>query len=286
MLEFPPNLVFPMTEFPFVPLPWHAAARTLIDDARLGCETVFLVGAPGVGKSQLLLRYTQGHVDLERATLEQSASETGSATAPLEPVPAADMVFVLLGRANSAGTMFSAIMDNLKQQIPPRVKRKGTTVMLAHVAKWMAKNGVHALVLDEVQHASKEALFHAMLLSDKCEHDHGHLLSLVLLGTPDAHEVVSETGQVGQRVPIVMPVPLLEAEELTDVCNAFPPVARCLRSLTVRQREQLLSEIVLMSAGSIRRLEKMLKRAVRLAAHAGVLLTAAHVRAAIDIHAD
>ena len=74
-----------MSDFPFVFLPWHKAARALIDEARKGCESAFFVGAPGVGKSELLLRYTQGWVDRETQLTACGVSDLASATADTAP---------------------------------------------------------------------------------------------------------------------------------------------------------------------------------------------------------
>ncbi len=217
-----------MTTPSLFPLSWHLPARSLIQAARNGDESVFLVGPPGSGKSALLRYYADGHADREGDASESML------------LPAADIRMVLLGRARYPNAIFAAIMHSCRQQISPRLQRKGPSVVLSHVAEWLAKQDVRLLVLDEVQHASPEALFHAMLLIDACESEHRHRLGLVLLGTPEARRTVEETSQLGQRVPVLLAVPLLEAEEIHQLLQRHESSATLLRRLGVRKREHLL----------------------------------------------
>ncbi len=201
-------------------------------------------------------------------------------------LPAADIRMVLLGRARYPNAIFSAIMHSCRQQISPRLQRKGPSVVLSHVAEWLAKQDVRLLVLDEVQHASPESLFHAMLLIDACESEHRHRLGLVLLGTPEARRTVEETSQLGQRVPVLLAVPLLEAEEIHQLLQRHESSATLLRRLGVRKREHLLEDIVARSVGSIRRLERMRARAERLALEADEALSEEHWYIALELQAD
>lgn len=262
---------------PLVPLPWHAAAHHLVAAARAGDDALFLVGPPGTGKTEVVMQHVRATVDAQEArpTAARGGAEAGRA-----------MQYVLLGRVVAPAGLLTGILGAARQPVSARLRRKGTTYLLDHVADWLAKKDVGALVLDEVQHASSEALFHAMLLMDTCARTYAHRLGLVLIGTPNAAAVVRETGQMGQRVAIEFAVPLLTPEEIGAVCAARASYAAMERGTGKRRAEALMHDVVQGAAGSIRRLMDVLDRADRYAAGEGVRLAEHHVRLALDLQAE
>lgn len=274
---------------PLLPLSWHPAASALIEDSRAGTESLFLVGPAGVGKSALV----QHHAGLPSAA---AAATSVGASSPSLPEGGSgtgigvecdrSILYVLLGRSAEPSTLLGAILEATKQPLSARLRRKGATVILQYTANWLAKLGVGAVALDEVQHASPSALFHALLLADECAREHGHALGLILIGTPDAGPVVRQTGQLGQRLPVELSVPLLGPDEVVAVARAASDeVARLFKELGKRRAESLQRDLVAGVAGSVRRLDRIVRRAVRLAAMDGGRLTEEHVRAALDIQA-
>lgn len=252
----------------FLPLPWHVPVHQLLRSARAGEESLFLVGPPGTGKTQIVAQ----HVANEAPLLDDERQR--------------QVLYVLLGSLNAPAVLLTAILGAARQPVSARLRRKGPTFLLPHVADWLTKMNIGAVALDEVQHASPEALFHAMLLVDTCRRDFGHALGLVLMGTPNAEPIVRATGQVGQRVPLKFPVPLLGPEEIENVCRARPRIAKLLKEIGVRRAEALLREIVATAAGSIRRVQDVLDRAERLADSTGSRLTEQHLRIALDMQED
>ncbi|MCC6769780.1 MAG: ATP-binding protein [Gemmatimonadaceae bacterium] len=257
-----------MTTAALTALSWHTAVHHLLRSARAGEESLFLVGPPGTGKSEIVARHVAGDVDLT----EQEKSRV--------------VLDVLLGRAHAPAALLTAILGAARQPISARLRRKGTTYLLQHVADWLTKKNIGAVALDEVQHTSPDALFHAMLLVDTCQREYGHALGLVLIGTPNATTIVRETGQMGQRVPITFAVPLLGPDELVALCKARPRLAALLKEIGARRTEALLRLIVGKVAGSMRRLVQILSRAERLADLAGTRLTEAQVQVAVGMQED
>lgn len=267
-----------MTTSTLFPSSWRPAAEVLIDAARSGDDSVFFVGPAGTGKTAVVLHHA--------GLTDPSSDFDGRPTADGDASGDRIIQYVLLGKTIEPSSLFAAILERMNQPLSPRLRRKGATVILQHTANWLCKGNVGALALDEVQHASPEALFHCTLLADVCRQQHGHALGFILLGTPDAMAVVRTTGQVGQRVPIEFPVPLLSPDEVEVFCRTVhEPIARLLRNSGARRVEALLREVVGCAGGSIRRLDGVLKRAIRLAAADGASLADSHVRAAIDIQA-
>ncbi len=267
-----------MTSFEFTTLPWHPAAHHLIRGARAGDDSLFLVGPPGTGKTELLMHHVSGQADaVDRADDASPVDDSGVARS---------LLYVLLGRVNTPALLLSSILGAARQPVSARLRRKGTTYLLQHVADWMAKKNVGALALDEVQHASSDALFHAMLLIDACAQSFGHPLGLILVGTPNAAAIVRDTGQMGQRVPVEFAVPLLAPEEIVALCEARPAFAALRRAGGTRRWDALMHDVVTKAGGSIRRLTQMLLRAERLAAMAQARLTEQHVRLALDAQVD
>lgn len=267
-----------MTTSDFTQLPWHPAAHHLIRAARAGDDSLFLVGPPGAGKTELLMYYVSGQAEAGGRT---------TAASPEDGDPAArSLLYVLLGRVNTPTLLLTSVLSATRQPVSARLRRKGPTYLLQHVADWMTKKNVGALVLDEVQHASADALFHAMLLIDVCAKSYGHPFGLILVGTPNAASIVRETGQMGQRVPVEFAVPLLAPDEIIALCEARASFAALRRASGVRRWEALMHELVTKVGGSIRRLTQILRRAERLAGMAQSRLTEEHVRLALDAQAD
>ena len=146
----------------------------------------------------------------------------------------------------------------------------------------MATTGTTVLVLDEAQHATPDALSHLLLVRDACEADYRHAVAFVFVGTDPLIKVLHETGQRGQRVPVLVDVPLLNRDEVLQLVPHVAPQSHgCLKRAVRSTREAVECDLLDAVAGSIRRLVCIERRAVFLATASGGPMTLVHLKAAI-----
>ena len=241
-----------------VPLPWHVRFTPALVAALTGAESFALVGPPGSGKTVWL----RDAVDRRNAEAPDTA------------------VMRLVGRLQSPGQLLSHALDWLGATAGAKLQRRGPTALLPALAQRIATTGTTVLVLDEAQHATPDALSHLLLVRDTCQTDYEHAVAFVFIGTDPLIKVLHETGQRGQRVPVVVSVPLLTREEvLIAMPSVAPQVHACLKRLAAATRDTLECDLLDAVGGSLRRLEAIEKRAVFLTK--GSTLTVMHVKAAI-----
>lgn len=249
----------------FADLPWHTLARPSLHAALHGIESCCLTGSPGTGKSALVRAMVAEH--------ELAAPDT--------------VCSHILGRTSTANLMLSGVMRMLQSPPAQRTLRQGGDVLLQEAAKRVATTGMSALVIDEAENASTDALFHLMLVRELCASKFGHAVAFILIGTPPLPQLLAATGQLGQRVPVIIDVPLLDGP---DVLNALasigPRCSRMVERLGKQRRALLERDLIDVVKGSVRRLESIVLRAERYAAQMGVPMSEDILRAAMDQQAD
>jgi len=193
----------------------------------------------------------------------------------------------ILGRTSTANLMLSGVMRMLHSPPAQRTLRQGGDVLLQEAAKCVATAGMTALVIDEAENASTDALFHLMLVRDLCASKYGHAVAFVLIGTPPLPALLEATGQLGQRVPVILEVPLLDGPDVLTVPACISPsCGRVVERLGKQRRALLERDLVDVVRGSVRRLESIVLRADRYAAQLGVPMSEDILRAAMDQQAD
>jgi len=246
----------------FVPLSWHARVAPTLAAALSGAESCAIIGVPGTGKSDLLTD----------AVAQRNAAVPDSA------------VIKVVGRLHAPARLLECLLEWLGAPPGSRLSRRGATALFPEVAKRIAATGTTTFVLDEAHHASADAIVHALLVRDECWNEFQHQVAFVLCGTKELVDVLHATDQRGQRIPVVLSTPLLDAVEIESlVPSVAPEISACLRQAAKAPRESLMGELIDAVDGSIRRLDSINRRAVFLAA--GGAVTQAHVRAAIALQA-
>lgn len=246
------------------PLSWHPRLAPVIAAAMSGRESFALIGPPGTGKTFLL----------EDAVERQRAAVSGSA------------VFKVLGRLRTPGQLLTNVLEWLDAPPGPRLHRRGPTAMLPVAAERIATTGTTVVVLDEAQYATADAINHLLLVRDACLTDFSHQVAFVLLGPDALTTVLTETGQRGQRLAVVLESRLLPGDEmLALVPQLMPRCFACIKGLARTTREGVDADLVNATAGSVRRTHDIEERAKFLASANGGVMTLAHVRAAIAYQA-
>ena len=248
----------------FQPLPWHHRLVPVLAAAMSGQESFALIGPPGTGKSFLLAD----------AVERQRAAMPGS------------VVSEMLGRLRTPGQLLANVLEWLDAPPGPRLHRRGPTAMLPVAAQRIATTGTTVVVLDEAQHATADAINHLLLVRDACREKFDHQVAFVLIGPDALTNVLTETGQRGQRLPVVMEARLLTSDEIRALApQIMPRCFACLKGAARTTREGVEDDIINAAAGSMRRLHDIEERAKFLASANGGTMTVAHVRAAIAYQA-
>lgn len=246
------------------PLSWHHRLAPVLAAAMSGQESFALIGPPGTGKSFVIA----DAIERRRADVPGSA------------------VSEVLGRLRTPGQLLTNLLEWLGAPPGPKLHRRGPTAMLPVAAQRIATTGTSVVVLDEAQHATADAINHLLLLRDACVKDFSHQVAFVLIGPDALTKVLTETGQRGQRLAVVMEARLLPGDELLAlVPQIMPRCFACIKGLARTTREGIDVDLVNAAAGSVRRLHVIEARASFLASANGGAMTLAHVRAAIAYQA-
>ena len=119
----------------------------------------------------------------------------------------------VLGQLRTPGQLLCNLLEWLGTPPGPKLFRRGPTAMLPVAAQRIATTATSVVVLDEAQHATAAAIYHLLLLRDACLTHFSHHVAFVLIGPDALTKVLSDTGQRGQRLAVVMESRLLPGDE-------------------------------------------------------------------------
>ena len=258
----------------FIPLPWHPAALALLDEVRAGHERAWIVGPKGIGKSSLLK---------ERAA--------ATATEPRR------LVYTAVGAVRSGTSVLCTVLDavhgvqptvnSLLGSVSDRARRRGATYLLQLCADELHVRNVGAVLVDEAPQLATPALIHVTQLVDHCRDRHGHRLGLAFVSTTTELTALQASGELGQRLSTVLPIPPLAPADVEAVlAQLSPAVSRALGKAGGRRGEALLLRVIEVVDGRVRRLADIVQRAERIARAGGRPVVIADVESALIMQAD
>lgn len=263
-----------MTHTPkLVPLPWHPAALALLDEVRAGHERAWIVGPKGVGKSYLL-----------------KARALATATEPRR------LVYTSVGAVRSGTGVLCTVLDaihgvqptvnSLLGSVSDRARRRGATYLLQLCADELHLRNVGAVLVDEAPQLATPALIHVTQLVDHCRDRHQHPLGLAFVSTTTELAALQASGELGQRLSTLLPIPPLAPGDVEWViAQLSPAVSRVLGKARGRRAEAVLLRLIEEVDGRVRPLNDIVQRAERLARAEGRAVTLADVELAIAMQA-
>lgn len=259
---------------PPLSMPWHRFLSVEVGLAREGKCCAALIGQQGVGKTYAVRQVRDA---ANRTRTELTPDLLGG-----EPEPVFQMT---AATATTAKHGLRQILEGLSRwtMTESDIRRHDPAAMVRRIVDEMEIQSVDLIIIDEAQMLSAEAIDHVRLIYDYSAQI-GRRAGIVFVGTPSLGDVLSKASQSGQRVPRpVKAVPFDRGWAEDAVPRMHPLLPGLSETLGKREWSGLLSEMVTVSGGKIRRLVEILRFANQVALQRSEPLTEVHIRAGMRL---
>ena len=243
----------------FLRLPVHKVIEHQMRLCMDGVESALVIGPRGAGKTAAVRRLIKDveaeevdrlavneEYELRRVLYFEASAATGTKTILI------NVYEQLFGHFSSSALRFQTA-KNLVRQISQQVQTEG----------------IHLICVDEAQMIDPKNLDLLRQIPDAAQAN-GHPMGLLLVGSEELRDSLSEIKQLGQRFSAEIKMKPLSKKQLEQVLADFhPDLGPLQEKLSKRDWNKLVTELAKIGATKMRRLVTVLKNAHALAAKKG-----------------